>query len=114
MARESRSKTTDPVLREKRINAAIKANQTRKAAKEAREGRLTWTQFSALYGCEEFHSLVEAYRRAEYDYEKAQDEGAPEDEDVSMTDLAEAEEDTALELARLVSHGDLPHGGRAW
>ena len=112
MARESRSKTTDPVLREKRINAAIKANQTRKAAKEAREGRLTWTQFSALYGCEEFHSLVEAYRRAEYDYEKAQEEGEP--EGTSMTHLAEAEEDTALELARLVSHGDLPHGGRAW
>jgi len=112
MAKESRSKTTDPVLREKRINAAIKANQTRKAAKEAREGRLTWAEFSALYACEEFHSLVEAYRQAEYDYRKAQEEGAS--EDTSMTRLAEAEEDIALELARLVSHGVLPHGGRAW
>jgi hypothetical protein len=112
MAKESRSKTTDPVLREKRINAAIKANQTRKAAKEAEGGRLTWAEFSALYACEEFHSLVEAYRQAEYDYEKAQDKGAP--EGTTMTDLAEGEEDTALDLARLVSHGVLPHGGRAW
>jgi hypothetical protein len=113
MSKESRSKTTDPVLREKRINAAIKANQTRKAAKEAKGGRLTWAEFSALYACEEFHSLVEAYRQAEYDYRKAQEE-EDEPEDMSMTDLAEAEEDTALELARLVSHGVLPHGGRAW
>ena len=113
MAKENRSKTTDPVLREKRINAAIKANQTRKAAKEAKEGRLTWAEFSALYACEEFHSLVEAYRQAEYDYRKAQEE-EDEPEDMSMTDLAEAEEDTALELARLVSHAVLPHGGRAW
>lgn len=113
MSKESRSKTTDPVLREKRINAPIKANQTRKAAKEAKGGRLTWAEFSALYACEEFHSLVEDYRQAEYDYEKAQEE-EDEPEDMSMTDLAEAEEDTALELARLVSHGDLPHGGRVW
>ena len=112
MAKASSSKTTDPVLREKRIKAAIKANQTRKAAKKANRGKLTWEEFSALYACEEFHCLVEAYRQAEYDYVRAKDKGAP--EDVSMTKLAEAEEDTALELARLVSHGDLPHGRRAW
>lgn len=112
MARESRSKATDPVLREKRINPAMKANQARKAAKKAKEGRLTWAEFSALYACEEFHSLVEAYRQAEYDYEKAQEEGAP--EGTTMTELAEAEEDTALDLARLVSVGVLPDGGRAW
>ena len=113
MAKASRSKTTDPVLREKRINAAIKANQTRKAAKEANRGKLTWEEFSALYACEEFHSLVEAYRQAEYDYRKAQEEDeAP--EGTTMTHLAEDEEDIALELARLVSHGVLPHGERAW
>lgn len=112
MAKESRSKTTDPGLREKRINAAIKANQTRKAAKKAKEGRLTWAEFSALYACEEFHSLVELYRQTYYDYEKAQEKGAP--EDTTRTDLAEAEEDTALDLARLVSLGVLPDGERAW
>jgi hypothetical protein len=112
MAKASRSKTTDPVLREKRIKAAIKANQTRKAAKEANRGKLTWEEFSALYACEKFHSLVEVYRQAEYEYERAQDKGAP--EGTTMTHLAEDEEDIALELARLVSHGVLPHGERAW
>ena len=115
MEKESRSKATDRVLREKPINEAIKPNQARKAAKKAKKakkGRLTWAEFSALYACEEFHSLVELYRQANYDYEKARDEGMP--LGTRRTKLAHAEEDTALDLAMLVSFGELPCGGRAW
>ena len=69
---------------------------------EGGQGKVSMSRaaFSALYSNKEFHRLVESYRAAYYDYKEADEEP---DSGMDNSCLAEYEEDTALELARLVS-----------